>query len=711
MSGVGFAQDLRTESRSHYSPGPLEARWQDVWRETGAFSAPPPAHEGEPAYLLADCAVDSEDALLGSLRSFTIADACARFLRAKGRAVLFSVCMDSFGAPAELEASRTSVPPHEWVRRRGAQIRGQLQMLGCSCAWERAFTSSDPEIFTGTQRLFLTMLERDLIYERDKQWFLRIGRYVEESERSLDTLAGWDAAVIDAQRTMLGRIDGVEMRASTFDGSELTVFTPHSDAIGKATFIAVSPYHPAVAQWARDPELAQQLAAMHELSARAQELETEQPAIVVTAVLATVPGAAGMLPVVVSPLVDARFGATAVLGIPELDATDRAIAQRLPKPAGTAWKTSGSKSAVRPAVRYRVDDLPISRSCAWGAPVPVVHCATCGTVPLRPDELPLRLPDDLSIPGNEPNPLADRPDFRDCACPTCGGAARRETDMIDPRMDEMWMWMAICLPAERRTSSMLSDPELARWLPAEQVVSSAQGATGVFERRVLARILQDLGELAPLTDREPFSRVLTQAGVRSRETSDGAHPAGGLDAGELIARVGADTVRLAMLYAAAPTRAFAWEHQPLLQCRRFLDDFYGYAEPRLREWADAHAGEPAAIDASERLRKRLAHWCTVGCDRVTLALEALELQRAAHNAMLLSTRIRDFESRAVQQRGELESLDRQAVVVAVLLLTRLLAPLTPHIAEELWSIAGNTAPVSDAGWPRLSRPARATMTS
>ena len=160
-----------------------------------------------------------------------------------------------------------------------------------------------------------------------------------------------------------------------------------------------------------------------------------------------------------------------------------------------------------------------------------------------------------------------------------------------------------------------------------------------------------------------------------------------------------------MLHAASPERAFTWSEPPLRHCQRFLQTLNDYAEPRLREWArlSDRAPEEASIDTSEKMRRRLAHWCTVACEKVTVQLEGLQMQRAAHNAMLLFTHIQDFESR-VLEHGDIEALDREAIAAALLLLVRLLAPLTPHVAEELWSAAGNAEPVCDTRWPTSSRP-------
>ncbi len=725
-----------------YDPRPIEARWQTAWSEARAFAAPAPGDERKPAYVFAGCPFTSGDAHMGHIRSYTIADAHARFLRARGRGVLFSLGFDSFGLPAELEARRRDMPPREWVARCCERMRGQFEALGYSCDWERTFVSSEPEQYRWTQWLFLAMLERGLVYRREAQvswcdscqtvlatlqaegglcwrchsevgfvrlpqWFMRITAYVQENERGLEALTGWDKAAIGSQRAVLGRVDGVEIDASTFDGATLTVFTPHPRAIAKAAFVAVSPGHPEIERWTSDSRVAAQLAGVREAGFRRGDREAKQIPVVQTGALATVPGVAGTLPIVISPLVDARFGPTAVLGIPKLDPTDASIAQRLPEPAGTAWKAAKASATPRPAVRYRACDFPVSRQRAWGAPIPLIHCPACGTVAVPFEELPVRLPEDLRISGEDGNPLASRPDFYETPCPRCGEPARRETDTIDCHVDGMWMWMPICVPPEARATEMFSHPDYARWLPAEQIVWGADAGGYMFDQRLIGKVLQDLGQLPELPDREPFAKALMHQMIRLEGRKMSKHLGNVVDPNELVANVGADTVRLAVLYAASPGRAFNWNDQPVRHCQIFLKKLYGYAEGRLREWSP-QLGAAARIETSEKLRRRLAGWCGVACEKVTGNLEGLEMQRAAHNAMLLLTRIQDFEQRALKRpAGQLKQADREAIVAALLLLAQLLAPLTPHIAEELWSLAGNATPVSTTPWPALAEHALA----
>jgi leucyl-tRNA synthetase len=736
---------------SDYDPAAIEARWQAAWLQQRTFAVPPPQDERTPAYVFAGCPFTSGDAHMGHIRSYTISDAYARFLRARGDAVLFSLGFDSFGLPAELEAVRRGVTPQAWVARCVQRMRGQFERLGYSCDWERTFVSSEPDHYRWTQWLFLAMLERDLVYQhvaqvswcdscqtvlaalqveegtcwrcheevrfrRLPQWFMRISAYVEDNERGLDTLPGWSKAAVGAQRAVIGRVDGVEVDAALLDGTPLTVFTPHADAIEQAAFVLVSPAHPLIDVWTARPSVATQLTRVREAGWRRDDRDLEQVPVVPTGDLATVPGVSGTLPIVISPLVDARFGPTAALGIPALDATDASIAERLGSGSGpgakgvgalgSSWKVAGkSQAKPRATVRYRARDFAISRQRAWGAPIPLVHCEDCGTVPVPFAQLPVRLPEDLQVTGTG-NPLEGIEEFTRCACPACGGEARRETDTIDCHVDGMWMWMPICVPFADRPGHMFDHPEYKRWLPARQIVWGADAGGYMFDQRLIGKVLQDLDTLPPVPGREPFTNALMHQMIRLEGRKMSKHLGNVVDPNELVVHVGADTVRLAVLQAASPGRIFNWNDQPVRYCQTFLKKLHGYAEPRLRAWAAAPGGAAGSAEArqprielGDKRRRRLVNWCATALAKVTADFERLEMQRAAHNAMLLLTRIQDFEERAGERREELRAKDVEAVAAALLLLVQMLAPLTPHIAEELWSLAGNATLLAAAPWP------------
>ncbi len=618
--------------------------------------------------------------------------------------MLFSMGLDAFGELPERESVRAGVSPQEWARRYYGRTRERLQTLGCSCDWERAFLSSEPELFRWTQWLFLTLLEGNCIYRRGSEWLMRV-RPPSDEDATPAALAGWDETAIDLQQEAIGRIDGVEVEANSFSTGALVVFTPHVHAIADARFVAISPAHPNIERWTVDSNLTEKVAAIRGRGWREDSTTAEQIPMVVTEDLAMIGGVAGMLPIVISPLVDARFGPTAVLGLPELDPVDHAIATRLPAPAGTAWTVSGSRAQAHPAVRYRARDVVISRACAWGTPIPVIHCPGCGQLPVAKAELPVLLVDDLHS-SVEDGPPSERDAFYRCICPKCGGAAGRDTATIDSRLDRMWLWMVSCMPAERRAGVLTYDEECTRWLPVRELIADAGIVAGMLERRMLVSTLQDLGALPRLADREPFCKVLTHGGVSLERDASLEPPAEAPDIDALLARYGADAVRLAMLYAASPGHELRWSEERVRYCHGLLQGLYDYARPRL-EHSPGHPErlpDPTNIDTSDPLRRSLAHWCAVACEKLTINLEELQLQRAAHNAIRLMTRIRDFECRVQQRRGELGLADREALAAALLLLARLMAPLTPYLAEELCSSSPTTVDIHEINWPDFSRP-------
>jgi leucyl-tRNA synthetase len=703
MTEVLPAQEDCVQAEPMYSPGRIEARWQNAWREAGMFATPGAEDKRRSAHVFADCPLSADGVSLEAIRSYAIADAYARFMRMNDRAVLFSVGFDAFRPEVEAAARRLDMSPSKLVDLGCERTRAQFDLLGISCDWKRKYVTTEPGHYRWSQWLFLRLLEHDLVYETDGRWRMRTSGHVDENMRALESLTGWTEAAIELQRAALGRIDGVELQAGTFDGISLVVFTPYADAIDKAAFVAVSPADPQASRWIEDPALTERLADLPDVDKLDGDSPTERAPFVLTEAFATVPGVAGMLPIIVSPLVDTRFGSTTVLGVPELDATDRVIAEYLPAPAGAAWKTSSSGAAAQPAVRYRATDPEISCTRAWGPPMPLVHCADCGIVPVSLEDLPVCLPSDLRVATEGTiNPLAERADFYGCNCPRCGADARRDTDTIAPHMEEMWTWMSLCVPPERRASAMFDDPEYARWLPAYTVVAGASAASRLFDRRLFAKMLRAVGALHPLADDEPFSNALVHESVCCEQDTTDEHLDDLTRLDELLARDGGDTVRLALLYAASPGRSLRWGDQPLRDCHRFLRALYEYAEPRLQDWADQGCTQ-AKIDSSDRLRRRLAHWCETAYERVTAQLSCGEMQRAVLSVMRLFTRVRDFELRALQRRGDVDAADREAIVAALLLLTRLLAPLAPHLAEELWARANQSTSVGDQPWPRVER--------
>jgi leucyl-tRNA synthetase len=348
-------------------------------------------------------------------------------------------------------------------------------------------------------------------------------------------------------------------------------------------------------------------------------------------------------------------------------------------------------------VRYKANDFTISRQRSWGTPIPIVYCERCGTVPLRKEQLPVLLPLDLR-PTGEGNPLAEREDFVNVACPSCGKAARRETDTLDCHFDALWLWVPVCVPPgerERTLEEILALEDLRAWLPSERVVAGSDSGNFVFDQRTVTKALRDIGPLAFLADGEPFAGCLFHEMVIAEGRKMSKHLGNVVDPDELVAEHGADTVRLAVLYAAAPQRSLNWSDSAVQRCRRFLRQLWDYTHSRLAQagtpgTTDGAAaangsggGAPMGPDKTEHLRRRLEQWCDTAVEKITEDLAELQMHTAVRNVMRLFDRIKDYEKRVLAKRGSLCEEDRESLLAALQLLARVLVPFAPHIAEEL----------------------------
>jgi leucyl-tRNA synthetase len=749
-------------SRPRYDAHAVEARRQAAWRERDAFRTPPLAEDQPHLYIKPSAPFTSGNVHIGHVRSYSIGDAYARFRRARGDAVLFAFGFDAFGLPAELGAIAGGEPPSDWVARCAAHMTGQLDRLGFSFDWERSFISSDELMYRWSQWLFLALFDAGLIYHGSgnvdwcdncqttlasiqvepggtcwrchgpvrlvelPQWYLKISAYVAENDLRLSELQAsgiWDEVSLASQQIVLGRIDGVELDLDGPDGSQLSVFSPHPDAVGDARFVLMSPRHPDADTWAGDDAVREQLEQLRSGGWERSSREAETIPVIDTG--RVVLGADGSpLPVLVSPLVDSRFGPTIVLGVPTLDRTDEVIARRLgielpneesstedpAAAANDAVPTLDGSAGARQAVRYRASDFVISRQRSWGTPIPIIYCEQCGTVPVPREQLPVVLPLDLR-PTGAGNPLAELEEFVQTTCPRCGGPARRETDTLDCHFDALWLWVPACVPPEAREQPLeeiFALADLRHWLPSERLVAGSDSGNFVFDQRIVTKALRDIGPLAFLADGEPFAGCLFHEMVTADGRKMSKHLGNVVDPDELVERYGADTVRLAVLYAARPQKALNWDDSAVLRCHRFLTQVWEFSNAKLahaqqsREQGTVEADAEQIRDTTEHLRLKLSQWCTAAVEKVTEDMEGLEMHSAVRNVMRLFDRIKDFEKRVLARQPELGGANSEALVDALTVLVQMLGPLAPHLAEELWISFGQEEHGTQTPWPGVS---------
>ena len=723
-----------------YEPHSVEASRQAAWSERDAFRTPPLNEDQTHLYIKPSAPFTSGNVHIGHVRSYSIGDAYARYRRARGEDVLFAFGFDAFGLPAELGAIAGGEPPSVWVDRCATHMKGQLLRLGFSFDWERSFLSSDAVMYRWSQWLFLTLYEAGLVYRGSgtvdwcdhcqttlasiqveaggtcwrchnpvrlvelPQWYFRVSVYVEENDRRLaerEAGGAWDKVALDSQQEVLGRVDGVELDLRAPDGSTVTAFTPHAEALAAASFVVLSPRHPDAEAWAAEPAVAEQLEQLRSGGWERSARDAESIPLLDTG--RTLEGPAGtFLPVLISPVVDARFGPTIALGVPSQDRTDEVLAARLGLP-GAEEGDASTAPAGRPAVRYKASDWVISRQRSWGTPIPIVYCESCGTVPVGREQLPVLLPLDITPTGTG-NPLAELEEFVRTECPACGGPARRETDTLDCHFDALWLWLPACVPPESREEpieQILALADLRHWLPSERLVAGSDSGNFVFDQRTVTKALRDIGPLAFLTDGEPFAGCLFHEMVIRDGRKMSKHLGNVVDPDELLERYGADTVRLAVLYAARPQRSLNWSDSAILRCHRFLNQVWDYEHGKLALAGSASESQVPA-DTSEHLRLKLAQWCEAAVERTTADMESLEMHSAVRNVMRLFDRIKDFEKRVLARELSLSPANIEALLAALSVLVQMLGPFAPHVAEELWLALGHEEGGAQTPWPGVS---------
>lgn len=736
-----------SQGKPQYDAGAIEPARQAEWAERGDYSAPPRPEPGQkPVYVKASSPFTSGNLHMGHVRDYAIGDAYARFHRARGDAVLFGFGFDAFGLPAELAAIERQVLPADWVRQCGDRMLAQMRRLGLSFDYDRVFYSSDEGQYRWTQWLFLTLLEMGMIYRADATvdwcdtcqttlasiqveeggtcwrchnevrlirrptWFLKITGYLEENDENTERLENWDELSLATQRYILGRSEGVELDLEGTAGA-LTVFSPHRGALDRATFVLLSPRHPQIEAWAASEAAREELEQMRSGGWERSARDARSVPVVDTG--ASLTGLDGSeLPVLVSPLVDARYGPTAALGIPAVDEADAELAARVERVRGGEPDEGGEEdggaladpelpAGAREAKRYRANDFSISRQRAWGTPIPVIHCERCGAVPVPVEDLPVVLPRDL-MPRAEGNPLAETPEFVDVACPSCGGAARRETDTLDCHFDALFLWVPAAVPPADRAEQMFTHPELQHWLPAERLVAGGDSGGFVFDQRIVTKALRDHGEFEFMAEGEPFAGCLFHEMVIADGRKMSKHLGNVVDPDELVAQYGADTVRLAVLYAAGPAKTLNWSDGAVRFANRFLRSVWTYCQDRFAA-LEGHAHDPEAAADTEHMRDRLRKWCDNGLERITADTADLQLHKSVRNLTRLFERIQDFEKRVMKRRGQLDRADAEAQVAALVLLLRALAPFAPHTAEELLLASGREdARELFASWPEAA---------
>ncbi|MGH8912754.1 MAG: leucine--tRNA ligase [Acidimicrobiia bacterium] len=748
-----------------YDHQKIEAKWQERWAASGVFEVE--VEPGRPKfYNLCMYPYPSGSLHQGHIRNYTFGDLLTRYKTMRGFNVLSPMGWDSFGLPAENAAIASGLHPRENTEAQIAQMSDQMRRLGAMYDWRRELASHQPDYYRWDQWLFLQLFDLGLAYKAEapvnwcpndqtvlaneqvidghcercgaeverrnlSQWFFKITDFADRLLADIDTLDEWPDRVRTMQRNWIGRSEGATftMQVSGMDAS-FDVFTTRPDTIFGMTFAVLAPEHPLVGELVAGTEVAGVVAAYQQKAARASEIERlaeGDKTGVFTGRYAINPVDDRQVPIYVADYVLMGYGTGAIMAVPGQDQRDWDFATRygvdiirtVQPPDGfegeayvgdgpainsgfldglemvdakeriMAWmeeRDIGSRQ-----VNFRLRDWLISRQRYWGCPIPIVSCPDCGLVPVPEDELPVLLPDIQDFAPKGRSPLASLPSFVDTTCPACGGPAQRETDTMDTFVDSSWYFFR--LTGFSDDDEIFAPDPAAYWMPVDQYIGGVEHAIlHLLYARFITKVLYDMG-LAPVE--EPFARLFTQGMITLGGAKMSKSKGNVVDPLALFASHGADALRLYHLFMGPPTDDTVWDDHGVDGTSRFLD--------RVWRLATGEMGPVTERDQTPADREALAETHRT-VQKVTEDIERFAFNTAVPALMTLVNALVEYV------RG---GARRQTLDECVSILLRLISPMAPHVAHELWERTGHETMLATEAWPEwdseLAKRARVTL--
>ncbi|HEY6101847.1 MAG TPA: leucine--tRNA ligase [bacterium] len=743
-----------------YDATSIEAKWQARWESDRLHHAPD--FDPRPKwYFLTMYPYPSGDLHIGHWYAMAPSDSGARFRRMQGYNVMFPIGFDAFGLPAENAAIQNRIHPHTWTMENIARMRGQLRSMGAMWDWDREVVTCDPAYYKWNQWFFLRMYERGLAYRalspvdwcpKDntslareqvvgddrvcercgtpvvkknlEQWFLRITAYADE----LLDFSGieWPERVRTLQENWIGRSDGVEFELPVADHPEASfrVFTTRPDTAYGMTFAVLAPEHPLVDPLtapARRAEVdAYKFKAARESDIERLSTEKERDGVFIGA-YAVNPMSGERVPIFIADYVLLTYGTGAIQGVPAHDARDFGFAKKYRLPirvvvAPSNWDGGALSQAYlgegtmvnsspfdglpsregwtriademerrgvgRRKVNYRLHDWLISRQRYWGTPIPIIYCRDCGTVPVPDADLPVELPMDAEFLPTGESPLRRHEGFRRVRCPNCGGDAERETDTMDTFIDSSWYQYRYLSPQD---PDRPFDPRPgAYWLPVDQYTGGVEHAVlHLMYTRFWTKVTRDLG-LVPFG--EPMLRLFNQGVILGEDGEKMSKSRGNVvNPDDYVSGMGADTVRTYLMFIGPWEGGGPWNSRGIEGAQRFLNRVWSIA----LDSPGSEIGEKGTASNGHEVRE-LRHWTHRTIKKVTDDMAGFHFNTAI-SAMM------EFVNYLHRARDATAGTEAWHEAVRTLVL--LLAPIAPHVTEELWQRRGESYSVHQQRWP------------
>ena len=742
-----------------FDPAVIDSKWQARWEQDGLHKV----LDNDPRpkwYEMTMYPYPSGDLHIGHWYAMAPADAHARFRRMQGYNVLHPIGFDAFGLPAENAAISRGIHPQEWTLSNIENMRRQLRSIGAIYDWDREVITCLPEYYQWNQWFFLKFYEKGLAYRakapvvwcpscqtvlaneqvlngacercnseitrRDlEQWFFKITEY---ADRLLDFsgLEEWPERILTMQQNWIGRSEGVEISFDISDNGleekEIKTFTTRIDTLFGVTFVVLAPEHPLVPRLTTEDNRqavddyinkARQTSEIDRLAA-----DKEKTGVFIgTYAVNRVNGE--KVPVYIGDYVLTTYGTGAVMGVPAHDSRDFIFAQKYKLPIRTViapieWKgeelaeaflgngfmtNSGAydgmtneecKTAIaidlekrswgRRTVSFRIRDWLISRQRYWGTPIPMVYCDTCGVVPVPESDLPVLLPQDADFTPTGESPLSANEDFVKTVCPKCNASARRETDTMDTFMDSSWYMMRYLDP---HNAVDPSNPQLLKqWMTVDQYTGGAEHAVmHLLYSRFFTKSMHDIGLVEY---DEPFLRLFNQGVILGADHDKMSKSKGNVvNPDDFVGLLGADAVRCFLMFIGPWDQGGPWSDVGINGTARWLN----------RVW-DIVARDAGSLDTSKaneetiRGTKRLLHQTVRKCYN---DLDKFKFNTAIASLMELTNHLNRVWSDS--------SIDAETWRECTKKLMLMLAPMAPHMTEELWGMNGHSYSIHQQEFP------------
>lgn len=731
----------------NYNHKLIEKKWQKYWAKNHVFNTQD--QQDKPKFYALDMFPypSGQGLHVGHPEGYTATDILSRFKRSQGYNVLHPMGWDAFGLPAEQYALDTGNDPAEFTQKNIETFRRQINSLGFSYDWNREINTTDPEYYKWTQWIFTKLYEKGLAYEAEvavnwvpelgtvianeevidgkserggydvirkpmRQWMLKITAY---ADRLLDDLelVDWPESIKEMQRNWIGRSVGanVTFKVATTD-KEFTVFTTRPDTLFGATYTVLAPELDLVQEITTDEQKEQVAAYIAETEKKSDLKRTDlakEKTGVFTGAYAINPVNGKEIPIWISDYVLASYGTGAIMAVPAHDERDYAFAKAfdleiIPVLEGgniseEAFTEDGlhinseflnglnkeeaiekmnswleEQGVGKKEVSYRLRDWLFSRQRYWGEPIPIIHWEDGTTTAVPEEQLPLRLPktDNIKPSGTGESPLANIDEWVNVVDPKTGKKGRRETNTMPQWAGSSWYYLRFIDPHNKEH---LADYEkLKRWLPVDIYIGGAEHAVlHLLYARFWHKFLYDLGVVPT---KEPFEKLFNQGMILGENNEKMSKSRGNVvNPDDVVSEYGADTLRLYEMFMGPLDASIAWNENGLEGSRKFLD----------RVWR-------LIVDENGKMR-----------DRITTVNDG-KLTKTYHQTVKKVTE--DFEhlhfNTAISQ---LMVFVNEAYKVDVLPyeyvegFVQLLAPIAPHLGEELWEILGNEGGISYTVWP------------